>query len=95
MAKLKCKNCEKLFELNGIEDINCPYCGVKLKNSYTEWIKKPGHENKTFDDYKKKKCILKTRFILDQSTSPEHDGCGFQVVSRDGEPSGIQQRPER
>ena len=68
MAKLKCKNCEKLFELNGTEDINCPYCGVKLKNSYTEWIKKPGHENRTFDDYKKKKCY----------PSHHHTHCHFE-----------------
>ena len=56
MAKLKCKNCETLFELNGSEDIDCPHCHKKLTNSYIEWIKKPGNEHKSFDDYKRKKC---------------------------------------
>lgn len=56
MPRLRCKICEKLFELNGETDINCPHCGKFLKNSFTEWKKKPGHENRTFDDYKRKKC---------------------------------------
>jgi len=56
MARLKCKSCEQFFDLNGTLDINCPHCGELLTNSFTEWIKKPGHENRTFEDYKRKKC---------------------------------------
>jgi hypothetical protein len=56
MAKLKCKSCNGFFELNGSEDINCPLCGVKLTNSFTEWKKREGNEHKSFENYKHKKC---------------------------------------
>ncbi len=54
MARLRCKSCKKTFELNGTTDIFCPNCNHKLENSYHEWIKT--HEDKTFDDYKKRHC---------------------------------------
>ena len=70
MAKLKCKSCEKFFELNGSIDLNCPNCGEKLSNSFAEWVKKPGNEHKTFDDYKRKKCYPShTHTTLNQPTS--------------------------
>ena len=56
MARLKCKHCEQFFELNGTFVINCPHCGIKLENSFTEWKQQKGNKRKTFDDYKKKKC---------------------------------------
>jgi len=56
MARLKCKNCNQFFNLNGMDDIDCPNCGEKLTNSFTEWRKKKGNENKSFENYKHKKC---------------------------------------
>jgi uncharacterized Zn finger protein (UPF0148 family) len=67
MARLKCKNCETFFELNGTEDINCPNCGVKLSNSFTEWRKKKGNENRSFESYKRNKCYPSANSKLTRS----------------------------